>query len=188
MAAAGDLSLNAWAVLTVLVDDGPSHGFAISQTLGKGTVVGQVWAVPRPLVYRALDQLVAAGLARPEPQEPGSGGPSRRPFRVTPTGRKAVRRWRVEPVVHLRDVRAELMLKLVLSERAGRDITPLLEAQLDQFAPLRAADPPRPEGAGDAGHVVAVWRQELAEAVDRSLRTLLAERATVGGPRPPSPG
>ncbi len=175
-----DLSLNAWAVLAVLADDGPAHGFAVSRSLAKTSQIGQVWAVSRPLVYRALDQLTAADLARPEGLLPGAAGPDRRPFKATAAGRRALAAWRQRPVAHLRDVRAELMLKLVLTERAGIDPTPLLTAQLAHFAPLVAELAEAGGASTGADHVVAVWRHQLSVAVERTLITLLSEQAERG--------
>ena len=40
-----ELSLNGWAVLTLLVTDGPAHGFALAALLAKRTDLGQVWTV-----------------------------------------------------------------------------------------------------------------------------------------------
>ncbi len=161
------LSLNGWAVLTILVDDGPAHGFAISRLLAKGTDIGQAWSVSRPLVYRALDQLEALGLVHANPVGPGDGGPNRQPFRATASGRRAAAAWRRAPVTHRRDVRAELMLKLVLAERSGVDSSELLRNQLATFA--RQQDDQAP------GHVLAVWRNELSTAIERTLTTLLSE-------------
>ncbi len=171
-----ELALNSWAVLTLLVDDGPAHGFAISTLLARGTAIGQAWSVSRPLVYRALDQLEASGLVHADPVGPGDGGPNRRPFRATASGRRAAGAWRCTPVTHLRDVRAELMLKLVLAERSGLDSAELLRNQLAAFARqpgdlATGAVPPE----GTPGHVLAVWRYELSTAIERTLTALLSE-------------
>ena len=162
-----ELSLNGWAVLTILVDDGPAHGFAISRLLAKGTDIGQAWSVSRPLVYRALDQLEASGLVHANPVGPGDGGPNRQPFRASASGKRGANVWRTAPVTHRRDVRAELMLKLVLNERSGLDSSELLRNQLATFA--------RPESDQAPGHVLAIWRNELSTAIERTLTTLLSE-------------
>ena len=52
-----------WAVLA-LVAEGPTHGFAIARALAPGSDVGRVWAMRRPLVYRALDVLTEQELVR----------------------------------------------------------------------------------------------------------------------------
>ena len=54
--------------------------------LAKGPV-GRVLTVRRPLIYRALDRLVALGLATPVHSEPGDGGPQRLVHKATPAGK-----------------------------------------------------------------------------------------------------
>lgn len=166
----GGLSLNSWAVLALLVDDGPQHGFALSRSLARGTDLGRVWAVPRPLVYRALDQLERRGLVASGDAVPSPAGPSRQVRAATPEGVVALERWRSEPVPRLRDVRSTLVLKLTLAVRAGIDVAPLLRAQREVFAPL--VDELR-EASGVEPAVVDVWREELVLAVDRTLERLL---------------
>ncbi len=167
-----DLSLNAWAVLAVLVDDGPNHGFALSKQLAKGTEIGRVWSVSRPLVYRALDQLTERGLIRPGAEQPGNAGPNRHEYRATPKGRAASQRWRATPVTHLREVRPDLVLKLVVTVRAGQDVGRLLVAQHEEFAPLLAQLASECADATGPARVVAVWRRELGQAVERTLAEL----------------
>jgi DNA-binding PadR family transcriptional regulator len=155
--------------LALLVDDGPAHGFALAKKLGRSTDIGRVWAVPRPLVYRSLEQLEDRGFIRPGAELPGDAGPTRRPFTATNAGRRALRRWRRSPVDHLRDVRPVLILKLLLTVRADLDPGPLLRAQQQTFADTR------PEVGSDASGpalVVEVWRDELRCAVDRTLARL----------------
>lgn len=173
-----DLSLNGWAVLTLLVTDGPSHGFGLAALLGKGAELGQVWTVARPQIYRSLELLTDLGLAEPTVHEAGAGGPPRTIYRATARGRPAARRWLDRPVGHLRDVRAELLLKVLLSERDGRDPTPMLRAQRARFAPLVETHDARRRTAAGADRVVAVWRSELARASIRTIDALLAGAAS----------
>jgi hypothetical protein len=49
-----------------------------------------------------------------------------------------VRGWLAEPVEHVRDVRSLFLLKLVLSQRAGLDLQPLLVAQRTLLLPFVA--------------------------------------------------
>lgn len=166
---ADGLSTNAWAVLTLLADDGPRHGFALAHELRRGGDLGRAWSVSRPLVYRALDQLEGRGLVRAGPEEHSPAGPARREYRATAAGRRAVARWRDAPVDRLRDVRPELILKLTLNRRAGHDPTPLVDAQRRTFAAVHdeVADPDL--SPANPRLVVDVWREELARAVDRTL-------------------
>ena len=56
------MSLTEWLVLC-LVSEQPTHGFAVARLLGPDGSMGQVWRVPKPVVYRALQLLpIAAAL------------------------------------------------------------------------------------------------------------------------------
>jgi DNA-binding PadR family transcriptional regulator len=161
------LSLNEWAVLACLVEH-PRHGYDIATELGPEAEIGAVWRVARPLVYRALDRLAALRLAEPRRSEPGDGGPPRQVFGATADGRERIVGWVDEPVDHLRDVRGELLLKLVVARRLALDVGPLVEAQRARFErPLAALAPAPP--ADDA---VALWRHHSAAAVRAFLDDL----------------
>jgi len=111
-----------WAVLALLAEDGE---------------VGQVWTMPRPRVYRAIEDLRSAGLIETVETTPSDRGPARTLLAATPAGAVAVEQWLARPVAHVRDARSELLLKLVLTHRAGRDLRPLAAAQhrvLEQLA------------------------------------------------------
>lgn len=126
-------SLAELAVLGVLAD-GPAHGWAVAAALAPDGAVGRVWSCSRPLVYRALEGLAERGLARVTTAKPSSRGPARHPYALTAAGRRALGRWRTTPVEHVREVRAELMLKLLLLDRAGLDLTSLLTPQREVLA------------------------------------------------------
>lgn len=157
-----DRTLTEWVVLGLLAE-APTHGFAVAKLLTRGADVGRVWAASRPLTYRALDQLVADRLAEPVRTESGDG-PQRTVHRPTAAGSRAVQRWLEQPVPHFRDVRAELLVKLLLLERSGRSTGPLLAAQSAAFAPQIA------EATGASGtDAVTRWRRTQAEAIARFL-------------------
>lgn len=163
----GDLLLNEWACLGLL-GPAPAHGFALATRLAATGDVGRVWALSRPLTYRALDQLVARGLVEPVGTEPGRAGGPRTILASTKAGRAALKRWLRQPVEHLRDVRAELLLKLVLADLNGVDARPLVAAQRAAFQPV--LDVLRAEAT--AVDPVGVWRRESALAVARFLDAL----------------
>lgn len=165
------LSLTEWAVLGVLATR-PAHGFALSRELQTDSPVGRVWSVPRPLVYRALSRLEEHGLVRPQRTEPGDAGPQRTVYRIERSGRAALDRWMRTPVEHLRDVRTELLLKLVVADRYGVDRRPLVGAQQAAFASHFAALAIPSAGPVDP---VARWRYESSQAVARMLDGLLSE-------------
>ena len=128
MQAERDLAPGEWSCLALLANT-PGHGWALAKEISRTGEVGRVWAVGRPLVYRALDLLERRGLIEQVGSEPGSRGPNRALFQATERGRAELARWLAEPVDHVRDVRSLFLLKLVLSERAGLDSRPLLRAQ-----------------------------------------------------------
>ncbi|MGH8974624.1 MAG: PadR family transcriptional regulator [Acidimicrobiia bacterium] len=164
-----DLSLTEWAVLGVLAT-APAHGFAVARQLQAPAPVGRVWTVPRPLVYRAIGRLEDQALIHPRATEPGAGGPQRTVYRIGRRGRAALDRWLRTPVDHLRDVRSELLLKLVLCARHGVEPRQLVESQQEVFrGHLAALDVP----AGRPVDPVDLWRHESAQAVARFLGGLL---------------
>jgi len=165
------LLLGEWACLGILAGS-PSHGYDVAAHLAPTGDIGRVWTLSRPLTYRALDQLVQRGLAEVAGEEPGTAGGNRTILRPTRAGRAALRRWLAEPVQHLRDVRGELMLKLLVCAVNDVDTAPLLEAQRQAFAPVAdrlAAD----LGAADPADPVAAWRHESSQATLRFLDRML---------------
>jgi len=87
-----------------------------------------MWHVPKPVIYRSLGRLLAAGLIVPTAMEPGLG-PQRTIYAVTPQGRQDVASWLDAPVHHIRDIRPHLLLKLALLDRAGADPADLVSRQ-----------------------------------------------------------
>jgi len=161
------LSLTEWVVLALL-SEAPSHGFAVAKTLSRTTPLGEVWTVPRPLVYRALGRLEEQGLISEAGEEPGDPGPRRMVYEATGKGRKAAANWRAEPVRHLREVRSAFLAKVLLRQRAGEPLAPLVAEQRAVFAPLleRLAEQ---FDSPETDHVIAAWRYESSQAVARLL-------------------
>lgn len=152
-----ELSVTEWVVLALLAET-PAHGFAIAKELRPETDLGRVLTVHRPVVYRALDRLVAAGLVEVGEIEPGAG-PNRTVHRATRRGRAAVHRWLDRPVSHVRDLRIEFLVKLRLNQRRGHDLVAVVEAQRATLADTfeRLAD-------GSDDDVVERWRRHNAWA------------------------
>jgi DNA-binding PadR family transcriptional regulator len=177
------LSASDWAVLA-LVAEQPSHGWAIASQLVRGGEVGSIWSLGRPIVYHALGRLGEEGLIRTAGLERGTRGPHRVVYEATAKGRKEVREWLGRPIEHVRDIRSLFLLKVVLSQRAGIDIEPLLMAQRAVLLPFLTwiesqiddADPGVP-----AELTALTFRLESAHMVIRFIDGLLAERS--GAPR-----
>jgi PadR family transcriptional regulator AphA len=160
-------------VVLALLCEAPSHGFAVARTLSRATALGQVWTVPRPLVYRAIGRLEERGLIVEAGEEPGDPGPRRMVYEATGKGRKAAMQWRAEPVRHLREVRTALLAKVLLRQRAHEPLTPLMAEQRAVFAPLFELLGEQFE-TGEVEPVVAAWRYESSQAVARLLDHLEA--------------
>ncbi len=154
--------------MLALLTESPRHGYDVASELRPGTEIGAVWRVSRPLVYRAVERLVDLGLAEARREEPGAGGPRRVVHAASRAGRTAVRRWLTTPVDHLRDVRSELLVKLVLARRLRVDTAPLVRAQRSAFAPALTALAARPDEADP----VALWRHHSAASVAAFLTDL----------------
>ncbi|HEX4518243.1 MAG TPA: PadR family transcriptional regulator [Gaiellaceae bacterium] len=178
-----DLAPGEWSVLALL-SDVPAHGWAIAKAMSRNGEIGGVWAVGRPLVYRAIDLLQSRGLIEAVGSERGSRGPNRALFKATPDGREALARWLAEPVDHVRDIRSLLLLKLVLIERAGLDNRPLLESQLALTLPAIAALEARLRRSVGTESVFVRFRLETTRAVAHFIEGMLVEpRAEPQGQR-----
>lgn len=163
------LLLGEWACLGVL-HIGPMHGFAVAAHLKPTGDVGRVWSLSRALTYRALDQLVAHGYVEAVGTEPGIAGGERTILAPTRTGRAQLRAWLATPVTHLRDLRTELLLKLVIADLCDVDIAPMLAAQRAQVAELSEAIDAQVRA--DPTDIVARWRSESSRAALRFLEQL----------------
>jgi PadR family transcriptional regulator AphA len=165
-----------WAVLGVL-SHGRSHGFAIARELEPAAEVGQVWAVTRSRVYRVVDDLVRVGYARPVGVASGDRGPTRTLLEATEEGQSALAGWLEEPVDHVRDLRAELLLKLVLIHRRRDSPRRLLKAQRATLAEMTASIERRAVAAGGFDSVVAAYRLEAVRGALRFVEGQLAASA-----------
>jgi DNA-binding PadR family transcriptional regulator len=168
-----DLSLTEWAVLT-LVDEAPTHGFAVSKVLAPSGDVGRIWRVPRPLVYRALAVLDQRGLVEEIGSEEGPG-PRRTVVRATGPGSAAVERWLQTPEPHVRDLRTGLLVRLKLLHRRGAGLGPLAAAQLALLTPMREALDEQFAASDGFDRVLVAWRRQSTEAAERFLTSLMTE-------------
>ncbi len=163
------LLLGEWACLGILYT-GPTHGFAIAARLKPDGDIGRVWSLSRALTYRSIDKLVERGYVRPVAEEPGIAGGNRTILAATRSGRAQLRKWLATPVSHLRDLRSELLLKLIIAEKCEVDITAMLREQHLVIAHL--ADTIAAELEQRPGDVVALWRRESSAAALRFLDRL----------------
>jgi tRNA-Thr(GGU) m(6)t(6)A37 methyltransferase TsaA len=172
-------TLTEWAVLGLLRER-PAHGWDLARAFASDGEIGQIWTVSRPLVYRAITVLRDLGYVVERGSAPSTTGPHRVLLAPTPRGRQALRRWLARPTEHIRDLRSELLVKLLLLSRAGDDQTALLRAQLAVLARGEATLTGRVAEARGFDRTVAVWRLSTATAARAFVEALLDERG--GGP------
>ena len=168
MSPTSDPLLGEWACLGILYAE-PAHGWAVAKLLRPDGDIGRIWTLSRPLTYRSLDLLTARGWVQPIAEEPGDAGPNRTILAATRSGRARFRSWAAAPVEHLRDLRSELLLKLVFADRIGLDTAGLLAAQaaiVDRQAERLAG---HSTGSVD---VVELWRIEATVAAQRFIARL----------------
>ncbi len=168
------LSLAEWLVLC-LVCEQPRHGFAIARLLDSDGSLGQVWRVPKPVIYRSLQRLERLGMVRIAEQQASNQGPVRSLVDATGVGRKAAAGWLARPVSHNRDVRSELLVKLALLDRAGQDPQPLIRAQREHLSPVAEALRDRLDAVSGFERTLALWRYETVSATVRFLEALSAQ-------------
>jgi DNA-binding PadR family transcriptional regulator len=167
-----DPLLGEWACLGILYDE-PTHGWAVAARLRRDGDIGRIWYHSRPLTYRSLDLLRRRGWVTTVGEEPGRAGPNRTILAATRSGRARLRAWVRTPVAHLRDLRAELLLKLVFAELHDIDVTEMIAAQRHSVDDQAAALSAEADGADD---VVALWRYEATVAAQRFLDRVISAR------------
>lgn len=161
--------LGEWACLGILAEQ-PAHGWAVAARLRPDGDVGRIWQLSRPLTYRAIDQLTRRRWIEPVAEEPGDAGPNRTILAPTRVGRAQFRGWLRTPVEHQRDLRSELLLKLVFAGRLGVDVGDMLTRQRAIVA--RHAAALTAACGADPADVVALWRLESTLAAQRFLGRL----------------
>ena len=164
------LLLGEWACLGILYP-GPTHGFAIAARLKPGGDIGRVWSLSRALTYRSLEQLADRGFIRAIGEEPGIAGGTRTILAATRSGRAQLRSWLNTPVVHLRDLRSELLLKLIVADLCDVTIGAMLDRQRAHIEEVAEALALQVE-VDDPVDVVDLWRQESSQAALRFLDRL----------------
>jgi PadR family transcriptional regulator AphA len=109
---------------------------------------------------------VEDGLVKRATPKDGGGGDK---VVISPTaaGKRQALQWLESPVTHLRDVRTELVLKVMLREKMELPLAPFLALQHEVFDPLIASI-----NKDASGSPVNLWRKESANAVKRYLSRL----------------
>ena len=173
MPSSSPLSTGAWSVLALLCE-GDTHGWALVRALAPTGEIGRVWSTKRALVYRTVDLIVEAGFVERAGVEEGTRGATRTLLRATPAGHAAVAGWLAEPVRHVRDLRSDLLLKLLFNQRAGHNRVPLLHTQRALIAEIVGQLEARVSAASTTDATVDAFRLETARAGLRFVEGELA--------------
>jgi tRNA (adenine37-N6)-methyltransferase len=168
-------SLPEWAALGLLCES-PTHGWAIAEALAPAGDIGRIYSCKRPLVYRALRQLQSDGLADVRGTTTSDAGPERTILGATRRGRSKFYRWRGRPAAHVRDLRSELMLKLLFIDRADLDPSPLLLDQQAVLARTEAALEKQLTSATGYSRTLGLWRLSVGRAALSFVEGLLDSR------------
>jgi DNA-binding PadR family transcriptional regulator len=175
---ARELTPSEWAILALLCER-DAHGWALVRSLASDGEIGRVWSVKRALVYRGIEVLSAWSLVEAVGTADGLRGPNRTIMRVTEAGRRTVAEWLAEPVVHVRDARSLLLLKLLFQTRSKLDFRPLLREQAQVLARLEAALEEQVASNQEPEAMMASFRLEMTRAVSRFVATFSASPPTI---------
>ena len=151
------------------------HGFAISKELDADESLVTVMKVRRPLVYRSINCLEAAGLIKPTKTEAGVQGSERTVYSTTSRGKAESTQWLNSIVEHPRDARIELLAKFVLRTRSGLSNTSLAKRQRNLFSTFAQEFKLRERSTDANTKLVARWRYESIDAMIRLLDSVIEE-------------
>jgi DNA-binding PadR family transcriptional regulator len=176
-----DLSNTAYVILGML-RHGERSGYEIKQAVDNSTRF--FWAASYGQIYPQLKLLAEAGLV--EGTEAPRGERKRTVYRLTPAGRRELRRWLEDPAATF-ELRDEGLLKLFFSAAgtpgdAGESIAAKRRFHAEKLERLRAIEPvvkasddPYPYMVLRHGIEFNEWMIEWCERVERDLGK--AERA-----------
>ena len=123
------LSLGEYAILGVLRER-PMHGYEIARRFGGETELGIVLPIDMSNVYAMLKDLQEQGLIEGRRETVGLR-PPRTVFSLTTEAEAAFLEWIATPVGRMREIRADLLVKLYFCRAIGVNATAhLLEAQI----------------------------------------------------------
>jgi len=109
-----------------LLDREPSHGYDLKRDYD--AYFGRGRPLPFGQVYATLGRLARDGKAIAGESEPG-GGPDRKRYTITETGKSQIEAWLAEPVPAEPHLQTDLFVKVVLSLMLGRPAEEYLDAQ-----------------------------------------------------------
>ncbi len=156
----------------VLISNGKSHGYQLAKQFEVDTTLGEVLTLSRPVVYRAVKSLATQELIR-SVESTGVRGQLKWQLKCTVNGERLARQWLAEPVMRLRDIRSEFLIKILLSQILKQNPSRLIKKQRQTLEPIVAA-----LLADSSSTPVAIWRREQSRAVMRFLAELEGETSS----------
>jgi DNA-binding PadR family transcriptional regulator len=122
--------LGEYAILGLLRER-PMHGYEIARRFAADLDLGLVLPLDMSTVYALLKDLHEQGLIEGRRETVGLR-PPRTVYSLTPQAEVLLDRWLGEPVARLREVRADLLVKLYFCRMVGdRQTARLLDAQIE---------------------------------------------------------
>jgi DNA-binding PadR family transcriptional regulator len=110
-----------------LIEQRPRYGYELKQAYE------HLFADTRPIrvgqLYATLQRLARDGTIVLDGEEPGSAGPDRKRFSITPEGRSELDAWLTTPEAPETFLQTTLFTKVVLSHLSARPAVELLDAQ-----------------------------------------------------------
>ena len=140
------------AILGLLVlDEGTGHGYDLARHFGDGQPLADVIRLEPGMLYHHLKKLAKTGWVT-STTEPQGNRPPRLVYKITPDGRKELKRWLQEPVARTREIRLEFLVKLYFARRLDPTLaTRLLAEQRETLHKLAESlaghSPPIPKPA-----------------------------------------
>lgn len=159
------LDLIEGACLT-LISHGTSHGYQLAKQFEANTMLGEVLTLSRPVVYRAIKSLEGRRLIR-SIESTGLRGQLKWKLKCTTDGERLAKQWLAEPVSHIRDLRNEFLIKIILSQSFNLSTKRLIQNQRQTLTSVTTT-----LLADLASTPVAIWRREQARAALRFLDEL----------------
>ena len=150
----------------VLISHGISHGYQLAKQFELNTALGEVLTLTRPVVYRAIKTLEAQQLIR-SVESLGSRGQLKYKLKCTVDGERQAKQWLNEPVFHIRDLRNEFLIKILLLQTFDISTKRLIQNQRQTLTNIK-----RTLVADQASTPVAIWRREQARAALRFIDEL----------------
>ena len=150
----------------VLISNRISHGYQLAKQFESSATLGEVLTLTRPVVYRAVKTLESRKLIR-SVDSLGSRRQLKFKLKCTSDGEKQAKQWLGEPVSHIRDLRDEFLIKIILSQTFNLSTKRLIQNQRQTLTDIT-----KTLLADTASTPVAIWRREQARAAMRFLDEL----------------